>query len=183
MKKQSVYLIVALFSFILFSIGGCEKEKEEPQLPPITQTGKGTFGCLVNGEIWLPKFTVSFPPIPKVSAELMREDNYGKWVFGAAQGNASSFYFSIYEDSLKEGKINIPTDELREIGLYFFSKNFEESLFSWRTELPGELIITKLDTVNKILSGTFWFDAVNRINDTINIRDGRFDLNIDPIQK
>ena len=26
-----------------------------PQLPPETQTGANTFGCLVNGKVWLPK--------------------------------------------------------------------------------------------------------------------------------
>jgi hypothetical protein len=33
-----------------------------------------------------------------------------------------------------------------------------------------------------ILSGTFWFDAVNDIDEKVEIRDGRFDLIIDQIQ-
>jgi hypothetical protein len=35
MKKQSLYLIVTLLSFVLCTAGSCEKD-EAPQLPPIT---------------------------------------------------------------------------------------------------------------------------------------------------
>jgi hypothetical protein len=72
---------------------------------------------------------------------------------------------------------------LNDIGLYFFSKKFEKASFSWDKEFPGELVITRLDTVNMILSGTFWFDAMNMVNETVKIRDGRFDLKIDQIQQ
>lgn len=39
---------LALNSCSLFSTS-------EPELPPETQEGKGTFGCKVNGKIWIPK--------------------------------------------------------------------------------------------------------------------------------
>ena len=34
----------------------CKKNDPTPlaQLPPATQTGANTFGCLVNGQVWLP---------------------------------------------------------------------------------------------------------------------------------
>ncbi len=181
MKKKRIYLFIMFFAFILFVAGSCEKD-EDPQLPHITETGAETFGCLVNGDIWLPELVIAFPSVPKVSAELIRENEHRIWRFGASQGNSSSFYFGIYEESLIKGTINIPVDELNDIGLYFFSKDFEKPSFSWQEELSGELIITKLDTVNMILSGTFWFDAVNDINEKVEIRDGRFDLIIDQIQ-
>ena len=183
MKKKRIYSFIMFFAFILFVAGSCEKDKN-PQLPPITQTGAGTFGCLVNGDIWLPELVIAFPTEPKVSAELVRENGYRMWEIGASQGAASSFYFGIYEDSLKIGKINISVDEMigRGIGLYFFSKKFESSSFAWEEGLSGELNITKLDTVNMILSGTFWFDAINMLNEKVEVRDGRFDLIIDQIQ-
>jgi len=50
------------------------KKKDPPigtnaiaQLPPITTTGANTFGCLVNGEVWLPKG--SFPNFPGLHAD------------------------------------------------------------------------------------------------------------------
>jgi len=40
----------------------------------------------------------------------------------------------------------------------------------------GEFTITKLDTVNYIISGTFWFDAVSEDGEVVEIREGRFDI-------
>ncbi|MGI4884718.1 MAG: hypothetical protein ACRYFR_07130 [Janthinobacterium lividum] len=36
---------------------GCKKNEQAPvdQLPPATQTGANTFGCLLNGQTWTPK--------------------------------------------------------------------------------------------------------------------------------
>lgn len=40
----------------------------------------------------------------------------------------------------------------------------------------GELKITKLDTLQKIISGTFWFDAINSSGEKTEVRQGRFDM-------
>ena len=40
----------------------------------------------------------------------------------------------------------------------------------------GELIITKFDDVNQIMSGTFWFDAINKDGVKVEVREGRFDV-------
>ncbi len=34
---------------------GPDNGNEKEQLPPATQSGKGTFGCKVNGEVWVPE--------------------------------------------------------------------------------------------------------------------------------
>src|SRR5690606_1737207 len=39
----------------------------------------------------------------------------------------------------------------------------------------GELTITYLDLSNSIISGTFWFDAINEAGEIVEIREGRFD--------
>jgi hypothetical protein len=47
-----------LFFSLTLLFGACELFPEaEPEntLPPITQVGANTFGCKVNGEVWLPK--------------------------------------------------------------------------------------------------------------------------------
>ena len=41
----------------------------------------------------------------------------------------------------------------------------------------GELTITRVDLQNSIISGTFWFDAINTDNEVVEIREGRFDWN------
>lgn len=183
MKKTKIYLILFLFAFFLFAAGSCEKEDENPQLPSITQTGEDTFGCLVDGKVWTPELVIAFPTQSKVSAELIREFGYQMWEIGASQGAESSFYFGFYADSLKLGKINISADEMygNGIGLYYFSKNYDRASFVWQENLFEQFYITKLDTINKVISGTFAFDAVNLLGDTVKIREGRFDIKIDSI--
>jgi hypothetical protein len=135
---------------------------------------------LVNGDIWLPKTYDLFPTRQVV---LERVNDQRIWRIEVRQGAASNFYFSIYEDSLKVGKINIPVNESNDIGIYHAAPYFDNSSFRWNYNLPGELIINRLDSVNKIISGTFWFDLINSDSEKIEIRDGRFDLIIDQIQK
>jgi hypothetical protein len=66
-KKNTIWLLlIALFSICM---PACKKTKIDPvpvpaidQLPPITQTGANTFGCLINGNVWLPKgYDGNFP--------------------------------------------------------------------------------------------------------------------------
>ena len=53
----------------LLGLGQCTKDDPEASLPPATQTGANTFGCLVNGQVWTPKgnngssnYSVSYDP-------------------------------------------------------------------------------------------------------------------------
>ena len=57
MKKLINLSPVLTFLFLLFSLDGCFLFSDHPKetLPPPTQTGANTFGCLVNGNVWLPK--------------------------------------------------------------------------------------------------------------------------------
>jgi hypothetical protein len=41
--------------------------------------------------------------------------------------------------------------------------------------LRGKMTISQLDEVNKIISGTFFFDAINRLGEKVHITEGRFD--------
>jgi hypothetical protein len=42
--------------------------------------------------------------------------------------------------------------------------------------VTGELNLKKFDEVNQIASGTFWFNAVNDVGDTVKVTEGRFDV-------
>ena len=55
-------LLLLATSFILIS-SSCKKNKSDNpinQLPPETQTGANTFGCLVDGKVFLPKDPETF---------------------------------------------------------------------------------------------------------------------------
>ncbi|MBL7817796.1 MAG: hypothetical protein JNL70_22500 [Saprospiraceae bacterium] len=50
MKKLSILLLS-----LCFIMSKCPDDTPKlEELPPITQTGAGTFGCLVNGKVWIP---------------------------------------------------------------------------------------------------------------------------------
>src|SRR5687768_7246469 len=61
------FFIPALFIIALFCCSlKCRKDKDKPPatLPPMTQEGKNTFGCKVNGEIWVPYTKCGFGSNP-----------------------------------------------------------------------------------------------------------------------
>ncbi|MBC7557338.1 MAG: hypothetical protein H7195_10295, partial [Chryseobacterium sp.] len=66
--------------------------------------------------------------------------------------------------------LNVQNNSTGRFGVTYNSKAFNK----------GEVNITKLDRVNKIISGTFWFEATNENNpnDKVSVTDGRFDLKI-----
>ncbi len=64
MKSQRLLYNLLLLSCLLLGRCQCAREEVKPkpepqpqQLPSETMEGKGTFGCLVNGEVWLPSPT------------------------------------------------------------------------------------------------------------------------------
>ncbi len=65
-KRPPILLLAALLG-----LSQCKKKDPDPvdQLPPATQTGANTFGCLVNGQAWTPNgndstsnYTVYYDP-------------------------------------------------------------------------------------------------------------------------
>lgn len=151
------------------------------QLPPATQTGARTFGCLINGQKFVPenKNLIQGPVL---------QCNYiytgGGYHLTVAGGSITS-----------DGRLNgviVGTDSLAiaQGGVYTF-KTFASgnALASYtiypqvgiiqyvtNTTLSGQLNITKLDTVKQVVSGTFYFTAVNDSNDTVKVTGGRFDM-------
>jgi len=66
MKKY----ILLLFLPALLSLSCCKKDDDQPvdpvnQLPPATQTGANTAGCLVNGEPFTPKGYITGGNLPR----------------------------------------------------------------------------------------------------------------------
>lgn len=53
--------------------------------------------------------------------------------------------------------------------------NAEENFFASESG-SGIMSFTKIDTSNRIVSGTFWFDAWNKDSIKVEVREGRFDI-------
>lgn len=179
MKFRNLFLLF-LAPILLFGLQ-CRKNKSPlEQLPPETQVGAGTFGCLVNGNAFKPKGSPFGGPILSCAYQYI---NGGYYFQLKAFNNGSSVDYGvgIFSDSLKiqEGVKFILRNESvpgEAYGLYAIS--VIQGLTSYTTNAfdTGEITIKKLDEVNRIVSGTFWFDAFNSTNEKVQVRNGRFDM-------
>ncbi|MDJ0365658.1 DUF6252 family protein [Hymenobacter sp. H14-R3] len=157
---------------------GCKKSDPDPvsQLPPATQTGANTFGCLVNGQPWLPggndgtsNYSIYYDP------------NYRKGTLNIGTyryypvGSTSRQDIIIFSDSLKStGTYSLSIPNHQE-GLFYGSKGeceFHQNEVHYRR---GTLTITRLDKQAGIISGTFAFTLYKPGCDSVRVTQGRFD--------
>jgi hypothetical protein len=172
--KAIVTLYVCCLSLTL---SACRKEKApDNQLPPITQNGKNTFGCLINGKIWLPRG--SFP--------LGDINPYVRYAPGYPEGD---FFLQAYRiESGRKVELKIAGDSVDKPGVYPISNIGASgvaaivSISSGCYYLPinnearcnGTLEIIKMS--DDIIAGTFSFTILKSGCETLNITDGRFDM-------
>jgi len=125
MRKINLILLIILPLLAL----QCNKDPEPiEQLPEATQTGKNTFGCLVDGEVWLPKGNFHRPRLTSeyhndkdvlITANYKLESNIALRVFNI---NKTGFYnwndstILIYQDKNKDCPSN--TSQIGGGGLY-----------------------------------------------------------------
>ena len=139
----------------------CKKTSDttkEEVLPAETQTGADTFGCLVNGKVWLPK---------------------GKFPYS---GLTATIQFNGFQINASQGKqyIHIAKNDFKQIGEFPLNSFDKDAAFIDKEDeykcTDGVLTITKYDKSNQIVSGRFWFNAKNNAGDILAITAGRFDL-------
>lgn len=78
MKKLTLLALSAL------CFAACKKTNTpvQDQLPPITQTGAGTFGCLINGEVYTPQgFEQNKPAFDLIVDPSFQNGNFGLSTF------------------------------------------------------------------------------------------------------
>lgn len=177
--KKACILLALMFSFLL-QIACNNDDDNTPinpidQLPPATQIGANTAGCLVDGEAFLPNNESVLP----VSCNYLDGEDFTLIV--SKRVNGIYFIVSIYiydtmlevggnytlkevADGSKFGEYSIDTDS-------YPSPNY----YSTTEIVNGSLTITHHDFDNAILSGTFSFDAINSEGKIIKITEGRFD--------
>jgi hypothetical protein len=170
MKK----LLFSFFVLLTFISSKCEDDTPKNPidlLPPATQIGANTFGCLVDGEAFTPdrrplSFTKGYVPIEDGYALEIKTTRYtGSDLVGIGL---------IVEDSfLNEQKYSLEDNiSGNSSGLYIAlsQNNYTSSRYT------GELSISKHDSINYIISGTFWFDVQDHKGVVHQIREGRFDI-------
>jgi len=147
------------------------------ELPPITEEGKNTFGCMIEDEVYVPQARrLDFSGIP-IGCEV--------WKFPETESlfSVETNRFVGKSDKVKDAKVNIEAKDICGSGTYTMDDGWILYNDTWYQVLPNtsSLTITKLDTIKGIISGQFYFQASRNKEDIdskiITISNGRFDLN------
>ncbi|MBB1284127.1 hypothetical protein HRH25_07070 [Flavisolibacter sp. BT320] len=170
--------------FILFILIACRRAaNERVQFPPETQNGANTFGCYIDGQPFIP-FTTLFGNVRPINVHYTPiATPYYKAGFLSIQGIDARYSLGHAGSVLLQKLAVFATGDysLQHIaacgnpydcdsGGYYNAKEgryyFIES---------GTLTITKLDTVNKIISGRFSFMAKDSSGNKKDVQGGVFD--------
>jgi len=168
-----------------FTLSCCDKDNDKPKtelekLPLATQTGANTAGCLVNGVAFLPK---GYFPTGNLKCNYIDGKDF---VLGFSEKIDNNNFKSITITSLNQN-LNDNVNVIFPLKAYGANSKFGEynvnavsspdpNFYSTTNIITGELKITHHDFNNAILSGTFWFDAINSNGEIVQIREGRFDM-------
>lgn len=163
-----------LLLFTAFALSSCNNDDDNCQgidcLPPATQTGAGTFGCLVNGEPFVDNsgfFNCFYQFVD------------GEYYFGITASINRNDYVQIDIGSLKaeliEGEILLlEREDNKFYGILSFNCICPQGKTS--TSQPGLLQVTNFDLQNNIISATFEFTVTDPSTGIVyEITQGRFD--------
>lgn len=177
-KKQFFLLILG---FLLISIFSCKKETTDTtshdpnKLPPLTHEGKNTFGCLVNGEIWVAYAPSSVGGAMAITGEFDSGSGHIEATLKTDTKHEAVKLFFKDVDSI--GLYNFYLVSDTKTGIAYFLNPPNCSIYYHDTSNVGTMNITYFNNSNRIMSGTFQMDLVNPScqGDTVRIREGRFD--------
>ena len=181
--KRVIFCIAILF----FIAESCKKTSpfDSPTLPPITQEGKNTFGCKINGKVWVPYLKCDFfvDPCGEMQIEYInpvgsnfnlpfsfnllarrsKGNDYSSFIFG-------NHFTAIHNTGNQFDSLVIScTQGVRR----YYSYGFQNQI----KDIKSDFTITKLDTINKIMAGTFNL-VLRDYPDSVVITDGRFDFSL-----
>lgn len=171
MKK----LLFSVFVLLTFLCAKCEDETPKNPidlLPPATQTGANTFGCLVDGEAFTPD---GRPNSFKQEYSYMDSGYYLRVTANSiVEGDLISVGCTAENVNLEEGKTYaLLSRESGNISGRYFAMS---DAFYTNTEETGEIFITHYDPSKKIISANFWFNVRDKKGAIRQIREGRFDI-------
>ena len=180
----------SIILFTLFFFFSCSSNSNK--LTEINNDGTGGVSCKVDGEILRPKvsglgltsnyFKIGFNGdttyfavgLLNINATNERFRSIKVQVYDVAFENPITFEkLSLQGNVYQLGDYGDPSDygQFKTFGKY----EDNEKLFTTSEIINGEITITHHDIKNFVISGTFWFDAINENGEIIEIREGRFD--------
>ena len=193
--KTKILLFLTILSLVSCSSDDATPKDPFAQLPPETQTGANTFGCIINNQVFYPR---------DGTGTLLNSGGKG-FKFWVAPGGTKEFNeieIRNLQDAKPASSMIIHLQDLHQIGVgeyvwkesnfqssidglmqnYVYAKIYDESVNGWRYygsyENSGKVTITKYTNNNTIFSGNFsgklrLYNGVEEID----ILNGRFDIN------
>jgi hypothetical protein len=180
MKTTALILTVSLLGLTQCALFDWNDDDQQPVvnqldlLPPPTQEGKFTFGCLVNGQAWVPRTTTRMTSFYQGGTLYIAAEFKGK-------GKEQNMQLVVNDTALST---NIAYDlttfpnHSAEFFWYYIDKNI--CTYAPKNVLSGTLTLTHFDRVNYIVSGVFEFTTAKKGCETIRVTDGRFDMQYVP---
>src|SRR5690606_1950129 len=116
------HFLIILSLMLIFAMPGCEieplkkKDPPEPTLPPITTEGKNTFGCLVDGKLYLPQRSGIKSALIREYYDSRNSDLHGSLKIGAHRWKADGepptqkIEMRLHNRVFSEGKYILYTD-------------------------------------------------------------------------
>ena len=178
--KKLIFLLTAIAL-----LSSCDKDGQifasKDKLPPETQTGDNTVGCLVNGKVFLPHAEGINPEV-NCFYQLVEKEFFFNMTFIDYRGiTPKGVSIQTRHINLEVGKTYELNKNIIDDGDFIGGGgNYDigaSNRYFTNSIKTGELKITRVDLSHSIISGTFWFDAVNSAGEKVEIREGRFDWN------
>jgi len=176
--NKQIYFYISLL-LLLCSFSACDKN-EINVLPQETQSGKNTFGCMINNQLFIGGEYYSYIGNSPLSAEYNK--NYKRLAISAL----SKVYTDKANGTIGLMLMNPIQDSIQKLSSATYNSGSSTDCFQYLELNGGEIYLTKMDTLNKIVSGRFSFkgrcaDHLNTFKvdgDSIQITQGRFDVKL-----
>ncbi|RYY39986.1 MAG: hypothetical protein EOO08_07985 [Chitinophagaceae bacterium] len=168
----------------LLALSGCSKKVTD--LPEATESGANTFGARVNGDLWAPQKAGIMATAPILEASFAGADSYVLHARNFSKSPTETEFEIYLHNVTAPGTYQLNQNtELRPNHTASYA-SFVERTFTpthqWMTtaQTPGTVVITKLDKVAHVISGTFSFRGTDQIGSAsvLDVREGRFDMTI-----
>ena len=182
--------IIMIAMLMLLCAAGCKKSKpsvaltEFEKLPPITQTGANTFGCLVDGVAQLPNGRK--PQIGGPNIQVYVDPTFQGGAFYVTGHQYQGPYQTVAFGSSRCVKAGFFTSDSM-----FNSFDYKKTInggtsIEFRTPengiyRKGFFNISRYDLINGVFSGTFevkLYKTDGSFGDTLRITNGRFDVKL-----
>ena len=180
---MKIHVTLALAALLLAA--GCKKEDPEAGLPPATQVGANTGGCLVNGERFVATgYGSGLSRIGAIDGGFAFDSLYYVELAGVVNGNNVSML--LFLRSRKQGNFlfNQNTQYYPQgLARYVLNhatyavSNSPGEIYVTDAQHTGRMTLTYADIQRGISAGTFEFTAASTLDPTkkVTVTKGRFD--------